>query len=64
MLYYKARNDAYDYFNKFAVIKDELLTKRERETKARYISDSNFDIVRINKNNTFKIFGIRKEVKP
>jgi len=63
MKYYKAKKDTYDYFNKYAVIENELLTEKERNTKARYIKDDLFEIVEINKNKTFFSFGVRFECK-
>ena len=61
MKYYRARQEKYDYFNKFTVIENELLTEKERNTKARYIDNSNFEIVEIPKNKTFFNFGVRFE---
>lgn len=63
MKYYKAKQDAYDYFNKFNLVKGELLTERERNILARYISDDKFEIVYIKKTNTFTNFGCRFEIK-
>lgn len=59
MLYYRVRRDAYDYFNKFAVVEGELLTEKERNRKARYISDNVFQEVHISKNKTYFSFGCR-----
>ena len=61
MVYFKARQEKYDYFTGFAVVENELLTAKERNTKARYIPDFNFQVVDIPKTNTFKIFGVRFE---
>jgi len=63
MKYYKAKKEAYDYFNKYTVIENELLTEKERNTKARYLKDDIFEIVEINKNKTFFSFGVRFECK-
>lgn len=63
MLYYRVKDDAYDYFNKYAVVKNELLTARERNTKCRYISDEHFEAVQISKKKTFFNFGCRFEIK-
>ena len=63
MKYYKAKQDCYDYFNKFNVAKWELLTERERNILARYINDDKFEIVNIKKSNTFTSFGCRFEAK-
>lgn len=61
MKYYKVKTDAYDYFNKFQAVKNELLTEKERNTKARYLKDSCFEIVYISKFKTFTNFGCRFE---
>ena len=62
MLYYRAKCDAYDYFNHYGVVEGELLTSKERNSKARYISDSCFDEVNISRNKTFTNFGVRFEM--
>ena len=59
MKYYVAMKDSYDYFNKFGVVKYELLTEKERNTKARYIADSVFQIMEINRSHTMWNFGVR-----
>lgn len=59
MKYYVATKDCYDYFNKFAVIKSELLTEKERNTKASHICDSAFQIMEINRSHTMINFGVR-----
>ena len=63
MKYYRVRRDAYDYFNKYTVVKNELLTEKERNKKARYIKDDIFEEVEINKNKTYFNFGVRREIK-
>lgn len=63
MLYYRAKHDAYDYLTKNAVVSNELLTKRERETRVPYLQDCLFDIVTISRRNTFINFGVRFEKK-
>lgn len=63
MKYYKALTNKYDYFNKYEIIKDELLTEKERNTKVRYIPDEYFEIVEISKKKTFFSFGVRFEMK-
>ena len=59
MKYYVTIKDSYDYFNKFAVVKSELLTEKERNTKARYIADTSFQIMEINRSHTMRNFGVR-----
>ena len=61
MLYYKAVKDGYDYFNKNGIIKNELLTARERNSKVRYLPDDYFQIIEIPKSNVFCSFGTRFE---
>lgn len=61
MLYYKAVKDAYDYFNKNGIIKNELLTTRERNSKVQYLPDSYFQIIEIPKSKVFWSFGTRFE---
>lgn len=63
MKYYRATKDAYDYLNKHGVVENELLTEKERNSRVRYLSDSVFHIVEINKNKTFMSFGVRFECK-
>lgn len=63
MKYYRAREEKHDYFTGWTVIKNELVTEKERNTKFRYIADFNFEEVEIPKNKTFKTFGIRFEIK-
>lgn len=61
MLYYKATKDAYDYFNKYGIIKNELLTTKERNSKVSYLPDSYFQIIEIPKSRVFWSFGARFE---
>ena len=61
MLYYKAIKDGYDYFNKNSIIKNELLTAKERNSRVRYLSDSYFEIIEIPKTKVFWSFGARFE---
>lgn len=63
MKYYRVKRDAYDYFNKYGVVENELLTEKERNTKVRYLKDDIFEVVNINKNNTFFSFGVRFECR-
>ena len=43
MLYYKAINDGYDYFNKNSIIKNELLTTKERNSKVFWSFGARFE---------------------
>lgn len=45
---------------KHAIVEGELLTQRERDTKARYILDFVFESVNIPKNKIYFSFGVRK----
>ena len=61
MKYYKATDDKHDYFTGWTTVKGELLTKRERDTKFRYVADRYFEEVDIPKSRIFTIFGCRFE---
>lgn len=64
MKYYKVVVDGkHDYFTGYTTIKNELLTKRERNTKFRYLNDDVFSVVEVSKNNTFWNFGARFECR-
>ena len=56
--------DAYDYFSKYGVIENELLTVKERNKKCPYLMDIIFEPVNISKRNIFWSFGVRFECKP
>ena len=62
-IYFKAKRDAMDYLTGFPVVKDELLTPKERNTQARYLDDSIFEVVEISRKKTYKSFGARFEIK-
>jgi len=59
MYYYKLKRDCFDHFTGHAFVKNELLTEHERNTKARYISDTLFDVFYWKRTNTFINFGVR-----
>lgn len=63
MKYLKVKRDAYDYFSKYGVVKDELITEKERNRLCPYIKEDIFEPVNINKNRTFFNFGVRLEMK-
>lgn len=50
-----------DYFSGYSTVKNELLTKRERNTKFRYLQDDIFKPVNVSKKNTYWFFGARFE---
>ena len=64
MLYYKVIKDGYDYFNKNAIVKNELLTTKERNSKVSHLPDSYFQIIEIPKTKVFWSFGVRFEKSP
>lgn len=57
MLFYMALQDAYDLETGFTLVRDQLLTKKERLTKAKSLPDSYFKIVDINRNKTHFFYG-------
>ena len=63
MKYYKALAEKYDYFTGYTTIPGELVTKRERDTKFRYLLDDVFQPVEVSKNKVFWNFGARFEIK-
>lgn len=63
MLFYRAKREAYDYFNKNGMVEGELITQKERDSKFRYLKDDVFEAVDIPKNKTFWCFGARFEIK-
>lgn len=63
MKYYKALKDGYDYFTGNALIQNELLTEKERNTKFRYIQDDYFKPIDVSKKRTYFSFGCRFEMK-
>lgn len=62
MLYYRAKGDFYDYFNNYEVIRNELLTAKERNRKCRYLSDNCFEAVNISKKDIYFSFGVRFQI--
>lgn len=60
MKYYQAKRDSYDYFNKQALISDEIITPHERDTKYRYITDDAFRKVEVSQRQTYTLFGVRR----
>lgn len=61
MKFYRAKKN---YNNKFdEIIKNELITEKELEKYYRDFSKDLFEIVEVKKNNTYKFFGSRFEIK-
>ena len=63
MKYYKVKNDVYDHKSGYTAIADELVTETERKKRFSTISLKAFEVVEIPKNNTFMIFGVRKQCR-
>lgn len=57
MLFYMALQDAYDFETGFVLVRDQLLTKKERTLKAKSIPDELFKVVDINRNKTHFFYG-------
>ena len=60
MVYYRAKGEYHDYFTGYTTIPGELLTKRERNTKFRFLSDTVFERVMCSCKGTYFSFGARK----
>lgn len=52
-----ALQDAYDMETGFVLVRDQLLTKKERVNKAKSLPDDIFKIVDINRNKTHFFYG-------
>ena len=63
MKYYMALEEKHDYFTGNTMVKNELLTEKERNTKFRYIMDDYFKVVNVSKRKTFRNFGCRFMVR-
>ena len=64
MKFYKVvQGDKHDYFTGYTTILNELVTRKERNAKFRYLSDDVFTVVEISKKKTFWSFGARFECK-
>lgn len=61
MKYYRARKDAYDRKTEFNLVRNELLTEREKSLFCPTLKDSLFEIVQVKKSNTYIFFGCRFE---
>ena len=59
MKYYRAKKEMYDFIDNFTVVKNELLTAKERQQLVPALSDRVFDVIDTSKHNTFKMFGCR-----
>ena len=59
MKYYMSNGEYYDYFTGNTVLPGELITKRERNSKFRYLCDNCFTLVKVNKKDTYFSFGAR-----
>jgi len=63
MKYFKANCDSFDWATEWPLIKNELVTEKERAVRYPNISNNCFDSVEISKNKTYKSFGLRFECK-
>lgn len=63
MKYYRVRREAHDWFTGWTAVKNELVTKKEKDTRFRYLNDSIFEEVEISKKKIFFNFGCRFEMK-
>ena len=64
MKFYKVTKDnVHDYFTGYTTVKNELVTEKERNRKFRYLNDDVFQVVDVNKKETFWMFGARFEIK-
>lgn len=66
MKYYRVKpeyDNKHDYFTGYTTVGNELLTKRERDTKFRYLMDEVFEEVEISKRKIYYLFGARFETK-
>ena len=61
MKYYKALKEVHDYFTGWTLVKNELVTEKERNTKFRYLSNAVFKEVEVSKKKIYFNFGCRFE---
>lgn len=62
MKYYRVRKESHDYFTGWTAIKNELITRKERETRFRYLMNDVFEEVEISRKKTYMSFGVRFEI--
>ena len=60
MTYYRSKGEYHDYFTGNTAIPGELITKRERNTKYRYLCDNCFELVNVSRKDVYMQFGVRK----
>ncbi|MBO5960922.1 MAG: hypothetical protein J6P99_03710 [Paludibacteraceae bacterium] len=53
MKYYRSNGEYHDYFTGYTTVPGELITKRERNTHFRYLSDNCFTLVEVSKRDTY-----------
>lgn len=61
MKYYRATKDAYDHKSEFNLVRNELLTEREKTLFCPSLKDDLFETVQVKKSNTYIFFGCRFE---
>ena len=59
MIYYRARGHYMDYFTGYETVPGELITRKQRDSMFRYLSDNCFQKVRVNRTQTYWCFGAR-----
>lgn len=61
MKYYRAKTDAYDRKTEFNLVRNELLTEREKILFCPSLKEDLFETVQVKKTETYFFFGCRFE---
>ena len=56
MIYYRARKEYHDYFTGNTTVPGELITREQRDSMFRYLSDNCFECVRVERTHTCDAF--------
>ena len=59
MIYYRARGHYLDYFTGYETVPGELITRKQRDSIFRNLSDNCFQKVRVKRTQTYWCFGAR-----
>lgn len=59
MIYYRAKAEFHDYFTGNTTVPGELITRKQRDSMFRYLSDNCFERVRVKRTHTYWCFGVR-----
>ena len=59
MIYYRARGHYMDYFTGYETVPGELITRKQKDSMFRYLSDNYFEKVRVKRTQTYWCFGAR-----